>query len=108
MEDEQRSELLKWLRNGMTLDIAARLSDLSPGDVAEQQHGDVELAEQIAKALAEGEAVHLARIAEAGRSNWRASAWILERLYPEKYAPPLPQVPDASPLPTSLDDFPGL
>jgi len=67
--------------------------------------GYEDLEDEIQKALAEGEAIHVARIAEAGRVSWRASAWLLERMYPERWGEPL-RMPDAPPVPRN--DFAGL
>jgi hypothetical protein len=110
----KRQALLKWLRAGLPIDTAARLADLSPDTVmrwraksTQRVRGYITLEADIQKALAEGEAVHLARIAEAGKTNWRASAWLLERQHPEKWGPPSPLVPDAPPL-NLVSDFPGL
>jgi transposase len=112
---ERRAELLRWLEAGLPIEMAARLSNLGIRSVtawrkrcAEGVRGYVTLEEDIQTAMARGESVHLARIAEAGRTQWRASAWLLERMYPEKYAPPMPMIPDAPPLTTSVDDFPDL
>ncbi len=112
---DKRAELIRWLENGLPIDMAARLSGLSPHTVTvwrkrslEAQRYYIKLEDAIQEAMTRGESVHLARIAEAGRTQWRASAWLLERMYPEKYAPPLPMVPDAPPLPTVVDEFPGL
>jgi transposase len=112
---DRRAELLRWLEVGMPIEMAARLADLSPLTVtvwrsrcADGQHGYIRLEDDIQNAMARGESVHLARIAEAGRTQWRASAWLLERMYPEKYAPPMPLVPDAPPIQTTVNDFPGL
>jgi hypothetical protein len=58
--------------------------------------------DQLSAALAEDRLV--AQIAVAARSNWRASAWLLERAYPERWAPGgegwAPAAPVAPPRPT--------
>jgi transposase len=112
----RRSELVRWLEAGLPIEMAARLTGLSVKTVtvwrsrcANRVPGYLTLETDIQTALARGESVHLARIAEAGRTQWRASAWLLERMYPEKYAPPVPLVPDAPPLNSEANsDFPGL
>jgi transposase len=111
----RRAELIRWLEAGLPIDMAARLTGISTRTVtawrtacANGEKGYLTLEHEIQTALARGESVHLARIAEAGRTQWRASAWLLERMYPEKYAPPMPQVPDAPPVSTQVHDFPGL
>jgi transposase len=115
LTQRHRDELVRWLETGLPIEMAARLAGFSARIVTvwrsrcqDRVPGYGRLEDDIQQALARGESVHLARIAEAGRTQWRASAWLLERMYPEKYAPPMPLVPDAPPLPTQVDDFPGL
>jgi hypothetical protein len=43
-------------------------------------HGRLKLAES------KPEAIHIENIETASKKCWRASAWVLERLYPERYA----------------------
>jgi hypothetical protein len=45
-----------------------------------------ELLDAVNKAVAEGEARHLANIDRAGRNQWQASAWMLERRHHSKWA----------------------
>ena len=45
----------------------------------------VDFAEKLMVAEAEGEYTLLANIRRAGESQWQASAWILERRYPQRY-----------------------
>jgi transposase len=108
---ERRAELLRWLETGLPLEMAAQLAGFALLTVTEWRRrcangvpGYITLEDDIHKALARGESIHLSRIAEAGRTQWRASAWLLERMYPEKYAPPMPTVPDAPPLSTQEHD----
>jgi hypothetical protein len=44
--------------------------------------------ERVESAKAEAEARNVALIAQAATSNWQAAAWLLERLYPERWARP--------------------
>jgi len=46
---------------------------------------DDEFANQIRKAEATLEVVQLKNIENSGKRDWRASAWLLERKYPEKF-----------------------
>jgi hypothetical protein len=41
--------------------------------------------ERIEKALAESEVMHVARISQASKESWQASAWLLERQFPERW-----------------------
>ena len=114
---ERRDALLKWLRGGLPLETAARLTGVSPSTVQSWRKqsragraGYRNFETEVLTAMAEGEAIHVARIAEAGRGNWRAAAWLLERMHPEKWVPPPapPFIPDAPPPNLVHDDFPGL
>lgn len=42
----------------------------------------------VESARAEGEQHLVRRVAQAGRDDWRAAAWLLERQYPERWAKP--------------------
>jgi hypothetical protein len=113
--DPRRAEIIRWLETGLPIETAARMADIRPSDLEDWRARSMRLEagwesfeDDVQKALARGEGVHLARIAEAGRSNWRASAWLLERMYPEKYAPPLPIAHDATTDETTINDFTGL
>jgi hypothetical protein len=56
-----------------------------------------EFAERVEQARAECEAENVKIIADAARESWSAAAWLLERLYPERWGrPSSPQRRDAS------------
>ena len=44
-----------------------------------------EFSDAIEKALAEGELDHIKRINEASKTEWQASAWMLERKFPKRW-----------------------
>jgi hypothetical protein len=100
-----RERLFALLRGGVPVDTAARLTGVTPATVdiwrarsRAGQRGYKTFEDGLLEAIAEGEAVLLARISDAGRGNWRAAAWLLERLAPERYGPPTPvEVPDGPP-----------
>ena len=114
MTPDRRKTLLRFLRGGLPIDTSARLAGVDPEDVAAWQRqstrreaGFIRLNAEIAEAMAEGEAIQVARISEAGKTSWRAAAWLLERVHPDRWGPTLPiEVPDAPPATT--DDLTGL
>jgi hypothetical protein len=61
-----------WMQRGRT--------SAAPGDELYR-----ELVERVDLARAEGEVRNVATIAAAGRDNWQAAAWILERSAPERW-----------------------
>jgi hypothetical protein len=65
---------------------AARFIDRDPGDITATAEADPEFAERLRRAEASLELGHLKHIEDAGKDNWRASAWLLERVFPDRYA----------------------
>jgi hypothetical protein len=67
--------------------------------------GDEEhVQELLARVLAEERLV--AQVAAGAKTNWRASAWLLERRYPERWGPPRPAAePDVPPEVDANDPF---
>jgi hypothetical protein len=62
------------------------------------------LAEAVVRATDETRLTGLVA-AEAGRGNWRAAAWILERRYPDRWAP-IRRRPDGELEPVAVDGDP--
>jgi transposase len=120
LTEDVKGKFLRFLSSGLPMDTAARLVGVQdytvrlwltrartwPRGVYKGFDRDV------TRCLAEGEAILLARITEAGRSNWRADAWLLERMYPDRYGPPpsFDNIPNAPPYEAarSTDDQSGL
>lgn len=48
----------------------------------------LELVEEIKKAYSKYKLVHITRINEASKNEWQASAWMLERKFPDEFAKP--------------------
>jgi hypothetical protein len=63
---------------------------------------DEHVREVIGRAIAEERLV--AYVAQAARSNWRASAWLLERRYPQRWGPVRAQAESDVPVVVSGDD----
>jgi len=66
-----------------------------------------ELRADIDRAQAQGEARNLTIISQAAPDNWQAAAWLLERMYPERYARPSQreQAAASAPLPPTDRDL---
>jgi len=56
-----------------------------------------ELRERVENALAQAEARHVAAISAAARTNWQASAWWLERMYPDRWGKTSVRLRDEAP-----------
>jgi hypothetical protein len=80
-----RMTLYNWRRRGeRALEVAAQAGMA----VHKREAPFAELAFSIQRALAEWELKQIQAIAEAGKRDWRAAAWLLERRYPDEYGPP--------------------
>jgi hypothetical protein len=92
---EVAERLVALIRAGNFEKVAARAAGVAPRTLKlwlqrgrSDREADApyrELLERVERARAEGEAVHVARIAQAAQEDWRASAWYLERSYPERW-----------------------
>jgi hypothetical protein len=110
---EVADRLVALLRAGNYDAVAARACGVAPRTFREwQQRGRSDraadepyrrLLARVEQARAEGEAVHVARIAKAAEQDWRASAWYLERAFPERWARPQLREPRREP---ELEDEP--
>jgi len=79
----KKKEILAILAVGSTRNTAADYVGVGRSTLSETIARDAEFAEQIKKAEATGKLRHEKKIASA--SAWQASAWHLERKYPEEY-----------------------
>lgn len=84
VDEEAVTQLAGMLRAGNYLEIAARSAGVELGDLLE--HPQVRADLETARAASEAE--NVARIMAAGREEWRAAAWLLERQYPDRWARP--------------------
>jgi hypothetical protein len=103
--DAQLTRLSALLRAGNHPDVAAEASGiplemlrqlLADGPTMREGSKTFVMFREVAQALAEAEAGHVAVIARAARGdsergvapNWQAAAWLLERRYSERWARP--------------------
>jgi hypothetical protein len=81
---DKKKEILAILTVGSTRNTAADYVGVGRSTLSETIGRDKEFHEQIKRAEAQGKLRHEKKIAEA--DAWQASAWHLERKYPEEYA----------------------
>ena len=83
---EREQRLLDALRAGNTIQHACRYAGVSDESFARWQRRSVDFVEKLKKAEADAIVRHVANIAKAAADGqWQASAWWLERRYPEFY-----------------------
>jgi len=81
----KKQKMAKYLRKGLKIGEATLLADVSKSELAEMR-SDVTFEEFIQRSQALLEQEQLENISDAGSSGtWQASAWMLERLFPDKY-----------------------
>jgi hypothetical protein len=87
LNEKKKSLILALLRSGCSRVTAARSVNCHPRTILNTAKRDPEFAEKLALGENAAELTHLDNINKAGREvkYWRASAWMLERLHPERF-----------------------
>jgi hypothetical protein len=81
----KKTKMAKYLAKGLKINEAALLASVTKTELAEMR-SDVNFEELIQVSQARLEEEHLENISDAGSlGTWQASAWMLERLFPDKY-----------------------
>ena len=88
LDEVKRGEICEILAIGGTRTLAARYVGCSLDTIARTAERDRAFAKQLRKASVECEIRCLRSLQNAAQdpTQWRAAAWTLERLYPERYA----------------------
>jgi hypothetical protein len=96
-------EITSYIQEGNTPTVSATLVGISPSTYfdwmrkgANQQPGFLEFSESIKRACAQSivnRVAHISRVADSG--NWRAAAWMLERMAPESFGKNITKAPEA-------------
>jgi hypothetical protein len=84
----QRNKITSMLNIGGDRSMAAGYARCHPATIRAEMRRDAEFANQVTQAELRNESSFLKVIHQAGKDpkQWRAAAWALERLYPERYA----------------------
>ena len=64
---------------------AAKYVGCAPSTIQRTIANDEDFAKRVARAEADLEIIQLSNIGQAGKKSWNASAWLLERVYPERF-----------------------
>lgn len=83
---EVRSRVLQALRVGVSYEEAATYAGIHRDTLNEWKKADSDFSDDCKKARASMEVESLAIIAQAGRKSWQARAWMLERMFPDRYS----------------------
>jgi len=83
--NKKKQKMARYLQKGLKIGEATLLAGVTKAELAEMR-SDVEFEEFIQRSQAMLEQEQLENISDAGASGtWQASAWMLERLFPDKY-----------------------
>lgn len=85
LDEFKKREIAAIVAVGGSRRTAARYVECSPETIRRHARRDAAFATRLQRAEAQLEVVHLTNIETGGKKNWRASAWILERMFPERY-----------------------
>lgn len=92
LDKVRQGQILALLSVGCSRKFAAEFVGCSRRTIWNTAKRDRNFAAEMKRAAAQAEVLHLQQIAAAGKKDWRASAWWLERKLPERYALRKPQV----------------
>ncbi|HEY1602080.1 MAG TPA: hypothetical protein VGG64_20925 [Pirellulales bacterium] len=82
----KQGEICAIISVGGSRRTAAKYVGCAAESIGRKACRDPEFAERLARAEADFEVIHLSNIQQAGKKSWNASAWLLERVYPERFA----------------------
>lgn len=82
------ARICRAVAEGCSRDVAAALAGINAATLYDWQHRFPEFSESLQKADSEFESECIFNVRRAGTSkrNWTASAWLLERKHPERWA----------------------
>jgi hypothetical protein len=89
LTDLQQNEVCEMLSAGATRPIAAQFAGIHPATLRAEIRRNQAFARRVIQSELKLESVMLRTIREAANDNakqWRAAAWLLERIYPNRYA----------------------
>jgi hypothetical protein len=107
LDNVKQRELLAILSVGCSQTMAAKYVGCSPATIRREAARDAKFAEELAKAKGNAELGLVRNIRKAANKEqyWRAAAWALERMFPEKYARRGPDVLTVEQLAEVLDQL---
>lgn len=79
------AKVIEGIELGMTIESAARYAGIGPSTLHEWRRDTPAFAAQVDQAIADSEAILLAKLQSYGTGDWRSVAWMLERRFPELY-----------------------
>jgi len=103
MTEEACEKILRAVRLGFPPDRAADAAGVNPATMRSHRRRDKAFATSIKSADAEAELGYMSRIIKHSETKWQASAWIMERRWPERWAQKVQQITEVDEA--STDEF---
>lgn len=82
----KRSEIIELISDGLGLEQAARLVQCSVRTIRREMKRDPEFGAEVRRSEKFAQINPLRALQRVIHHNWRAAAWLLERLFPERFA----------------------
>jgi hypothetical protein len=107
LDEVKQKEVLAILTVGCSQSMAAKYVGCSPATIRREAVRDPKFAQQLREAKGNAELGLLRNIRNAAKKEqyWRAAAWALERMFPERYARRGPDVITAEQLAQVLEQL---
>ncbi|HVU87338.1 MAG TPA: hypothetical protein VHD36_08450 [Pirellulales bacterium] len=101
----KQTEIVTIVSVGGSLRTAAKHVGSTLAAVRQEVEGNPEFAERLKRAESHFEVIHLSNIQQAGKKSWNASAWLLERVFPERFGKRRPRTIAVEQLKEVLDEL---
>jgi len=80
------AKILKHIKNGSNLVDSAQLSGINSSTLFAWMNEKPEFSDRVQEAISKSKEGLIKNIIKAGKHNWQASGWLLERRYSKEYA----------------------
>ena len=85
LDAANKEKVVRFIAEGGSQNMAAAFVGVSPTTISNEAKRDPEFAERMQAAEASCYVHHVQNVKRAGKEDWRASAFMLERKYPEEF-----------------------
>lgn len=105
LDEQMQAEICAVVGVGASMRAAARLVGCSAAAITQLAKKDEGFRRRLYAAAMKREVAPLQHIRNAGQSNWRAAAWLLQRLNPGEYVPGKPHVVTREQMTAVMEKF---
>ena len=84
--EEKKDEIIEWIRKGMNIRDACALAGIGKTAYYRWKAQYEEFEDDLKRAMLQNKHTRIQRILEAGKKQWQAEAWYLERMWSDEFA----------------------